>query len=155
MLSSRSVLLDLIRFYWSATGFAPATLWTYSLQAAFEDIGHILKGRQVLVRGAGGQQVHVRTLCSISDQTVWMKAFPCLMDFIRGSFHGSGQQPTQEGHERTQEGDRRTPDTGPPKDGTETGRSNTWGPHQRTATNNHTDPERVYVFIDESSPSGL
>lgn len=77
------------------------------------------------------------------------------MDFIRGSFHGSGQQPTQEGHERRQEGDRRTPDTGPPKDGTETGRSNTWGPQQRTATNNHAEPERVYVFNAESSPSRL
>lgn len=72
-----------IRFYWSATGFGPAT--------AFEDIDHILRGRQVLVRGAGGQQVHVRTFCSVSDLAVLIKAFSCLMDFTGGSFHGSDQ----------------------------------------------------------------
>lgn len=51
MLSSRSVLLGPIRFYWSGTGFAPATLWTQSLQAAFEDIGHIPREGRSLSEG--------------------------------------------------------------------------------------------------------
>lgn len=105
----------------------------------------------------------MRTFCSISDQTVLIKAFPCLMDFTGGGFDGSGQQPTQE----DMRGDGRETEGCQTQDHQRMGQRQegaTRGDHnrgqQQTPTQNQRnlrscDKEHGYSFKAESSLSKL
>lgn len=115
----------------------------------------------LLARGAGGQQVQVRTFCSISDQTVLIKAFPCLMDFNGEAFTVL----VNSQHKRDMRGDRRETEGCRTQDHQRMGRRQeraTHGDHNRgqQPTQNQRnlrscDKERGYIFNAESSSSRL